>query len=199
MAVLDGVACGEKCCDSDSSESGQCLWDAHVRRPPCGVWLDPYRSPQPERFSIVGDAPARTVPYRNLSGWRQPFAAWCRNRPGRRHHRCPLATSFATGFGKHCRWWRAIARGKIPDGIDPAEMVKTLVAPFYFRVLITGEPVDESTADAVGLTAARTACSPMTECPLIRLRGGTDRPSHGRPNALACRLLRCSDLLVRAS
>ncbi|MEV4124401.1 TetR-like C-terminal domain-containing protein [Nocardia sp. NPDC049707] len=84
------------------------------------------------------------------------MTAWCRTRPGRRHHRCPLATSSATGFGKHWRWRRAIARGEIPDSIDPAQMAKTLVAPLYFRVLITGEPVDESTADAVALTAART-------------------------------------------
>ncbi|MFF3575236.1 TetR/AcrR family transcriptional regulator [Nocardia jiangxiensis] len=53
---------------------------------------------------------------------------------------------------------RAIARGEIPDATDPAEMIKTLVAPIYFRVLITGEPVDDNTADAaatLALTAAR--------------------------------------------
>ncbi|WP_051025457.1 MULTISPECIES: TetR/AcrR family transcriptional regulator [Nocardia] len=53
---------------------------------------------------------------------------------------------------------RAVARGELPEGTDPAEMIKTLVAPIYFRVLITGERVDDSTADAaarVALTAAR--------------------------------------------
>ncbi|PSR67337.1 TetR family transcriptional regulator [Nocardia sp. MDA0666] len=53
---------------------------------------------------------------------------------------------------------RAVARGELPEGTDPAEMIKTLVAPIYFRVLITGERVDDSTADAaarVTLTAAR--------------------------------------------
>lgn len=53
---------------------------------------------------------------------------------------------------------RAIARGELPEGTDPAEMIKTLVAPIYFRVLITGERVDDGTADAaakVALTAAR--------------------------------------------
>ncbi|MRH87987.1 TetR family transcriptional regulator [Nocardia sp. SYP-A9097] len=53
---------------------------------------------------------------------------------------------------------RAIARGEIPDGTNPAEMIKTLVAPIYFRVLITGEPVDDNAADtaaALTLTAAR--------------------------------------------
>ncbi|WP_405164473.1 TetR/AcrR family transcriptional regulator C-terminal ligand-binding domain-containing protein [Nocardia sp. NBC_01499] len=50
------------------------------------------------------------------------------------------------------------ARGEIPDGTNPAEMIKTLVAPIYFRVLITGEPVDDNAADtaaALTLTAAR--------------------------------------------
>ncbi|MFF0455010.1 TetR/AcrR family transcriptional regulator [Nocardia africana] len=53
---------------------------------------------------------------------------------------------------------RAIARGELPEGTDPVEMIKTLVAPIYFRVLITGERVDDGTADAaakVALTAAR--------------------------------------------
>lgn len=53
---------------------------------------------------------------------------------------------------------RAVARGELPDGTDPVEMIKTLVAPIYFRVLITGERVDDGTADAaakVALTAAR--------------------------------------------
>ncbi|PPJ31701.1 TetR family transcriptional regulator [Nocardia nova] len=53
---------------------------------------------------------------------------------------------------------RAIARGELPEGTDPAEMIKTLVSPIYFRVLITGERVDDGTADAaakVALTAAR--------------------------------------------
>jgi AcrR family transcriptional regulator len=53
---------------------------------------------------------------------------------------------------------RAITRGEVPDGTDPAELIKTLVAPIYFRVLITGEPVGDSTADAaaaLALTAAR--------------------------------------------
>ncbi|WP_228534368.1 TetR-like C-terminal domain-containing protein [Nocardia sp. BSTN01] len=53
---------------------------------------------------------------------------------------------------------RAVARGELPEGTDPAEMIKTLVAPIYFRVLITGERVDDETADAaarLALTSAR--------------------------------------------
>jgi AcrR family transcriptional regulator len=52
---------------------------------------------------------------------------------------------------------RAVTRGEIPSGTDPAELIKTLVAPIYLRVLITGEPVDDDTADAaatLALTAA---------------------------------------------
>ncbi len=53
---------------------------------------------------------------------------------------------------------RAVERGELPAGTDSAELIKTLVAPIYFRVLITGERVDETTADAaaaVALNAAR--------------------------------------------
>ncbi|WP_344337722.1 TetR-like C-terminal domain-containing protein, partial [Kitasatospora putterlickiae] len=37
---------------------------------------------------------------------------------------------------------RAVERGELPAGTDPAEVVKSLAAPLYFRALITGEPVD---------------------------------------------------------
>lgn len=53
---------------------------------------------------------------------------------------------------------RAIQRGEIPSGTDPAALVQTLVAPLYLRLLVTGEPLDEVTADAaadVALAAAR--------------------------------------------
>lgn len=53
---------------------------------------------------------------------------------------------------------RAVTRGELPAGTDPAEMIKTLVAPIYFRVLITRESVDDKTADraaTLALTAAR--------------------------------------------
>jgi AcrR family transcriptional regulator len=52
----------------------------------------------------------------------------------------------------------AIARGELPAATDPAELVKTLVAPIYLRLLVTAEPIDETTADhaaRVALAAAR--------------------------------------------
>ncbi|MGD9894309.1 MAG: TetR/AcrR family transcriptional regulator [Dehalococcoidia bacterium] len=53
---------------------------------------------------------------------------------------------------------RAIERGELPIGTDPAAVVKAFAAPIYFRLLITGEPLDESAADhavGVALAAAR--------------------------------------------
>ncbi|MEV7523905.1 TetR/AcrR family transcriptional regulator [Streptomyces sp. NPDC091371] len=52
---------------------------------------------------------------------------------------------------------RAIERGELPADIDPAELLKTLAAPIYFRLVFTGEPVDEATVDRavhVALAAA---------------------------------------------
>jgi AcrR family transcriptional regulator len=52
----------------------------------------------------------------------------------------------------------AIARGDLPADTDPAELVRTLVAPIYLRLLVTAEPIDAATADnaaKVALAAAR--------------------------------------------
>lgn len=53
---------------------------------------------------------------------------------------------------------RAVRRGELPEGTDPAELLKTLAAPIYLRLLITADPVDGATADQavrVTLAAAR--------------------------------------------
>ena len=52
----------------------------------------------------------------------------------------------------------AIARGELPAATDPAELVRTLLAPIYLRLLVTAEPIDKTTADnaaKVALAAAR--------------------------------------------
>ncbi|MEU0812045.1 TetR/AcrR family transcriptional regulator [Streptomyces sp. NPDC005970] len=52
---------------------------------------------------------------------------------------------------------RAVERGELPADTDPAELLKALAAPIYFRLVFTGEPVDEATADQavrVALAAA---------------------------------------------
>jgi AcrR family transcriptional regulator len=53
---------------------------------------------------------------------------------------------------------RAIARGELPPGTDPAEVVRNVLAPIYLRVLVTGEPITQSAADTAAnaaLAAAR--------------------------------------------
>lgn len=53
---------------------------------------------------------------------------------------------------------RAVERGELPAGTDPDEVLKTLIAPILLRLVVTAEPVDETTADQaarIALTAAR--------------------------------------------
>ncbi|MFJ2771067.1 TetR/AcrR family transcriptional regulator [Streptomyces sp. NPDC087300] len=53
---------------------------------------------------------------------------------------------------------RAVERGELPPDTDPSEFLKALAAPVFFRLVLTGEPVDETTADRaaqVALAAAR--------------------------------------------
>jgi AcrR family transcriptional regulator len=52
----------------------------------------------------------------------------------------------------------AIARGELPAETDTAELMRTILAPIYLRLLVTAEPVSESVADSaarVALAAAR--------------------------------------------
>src|SRR5262245_51457594 len=65
---------------------------------------------------------------------------------------------------------RAVGRGELPHGTDPAELVRALVAPIYFRLVIAAEAIDEGTADH----AARVA--------LAAARAGVLRPP-GQPSA----------------
>lgn len=53
---------------------------------------------------------------------------------------------------------RAIQRGQIPAGTDPAALMHAMSAPLYYRLLVTREPVTEQDADigaAAALAAAR--------------------------------------------
>jgi AcrR family transcriptional regulator len=53
---------------------------------------------------------------------------------------------------------RAIGRGELPAGTDPAAVLRALIAPIYFRLTVTAEPVDPVAADQaarIALAAAR--------------------------------------------
>ncbi|MBB2912416.1 AcrR family transcriptional regulator [Streptosporangium becharense] len=52
---------------------------------------------------------------------------------------------------------RAVARGELPEGTDAADVVRTAVAPLYYRLFISGEPVDETVADRAAATALAAA------------------------------------------
>lgn len=54
---------------------------------------------------------------------------------------------------------RAAARGEIPGDVDPARMIEALVAPIYFRVLVTLAPVEDLPTEAhvAGVVAAARA------------------------------------------
>lgn len=49
----------------------------------------------------------------------------------------------------------AVDRGELPAGTEPEVMIDHLVAPIYFRLLLSGEPLDLACAD----TAARAAAA----------------------------------------
>ncbi|MGC9670267.1 TetR/AcrR family transcriptional regulator [Planosporangium sp. 12N6] len=52
---------------------------------------------------------------------------------------------------------RAIARGELPAGTDPVEVVRATVAPLYYRLFISREPVDEAVADRAAVAALAAA------------------------------------------
>jgi AcrR family transcriptional regulator len=53
---------------------------------------------------------------------------------------------------------RGVKRGELPEDVDPVEVVRAAVAPLYYRLFISREPADETTADRAAdaaLAAAR--------------------------------------------
>ncbi|MFJ7629826.1 TetR/AcrR family transcriptional regulator [Streptomyces sp. NPDC097595] len=41
----------------------------------------------------------------------------------------------------------AVERGELPSGTDPDEVVRAVSAPLYYRLLASGDPLDEAAAD----------------------------------------------------
>jgi len=53
---------------------------------------------------------------------------------------------------------RAVARGELPAGTSPDDLMKNLTAPLFHRLLVTAEPLTQASADqaaAAALVAAR--------------------------------------------
>ena len=55
---------------------------------------------------------------------------------------------------------RAVDRGEIPPAADPRALVEQLVAPLYFRALVTGEALDSKLAQACITYTLAAACGP---------------------------------------
>ncbi|MEV7161249.1 TetR/AcrR family transcriptional regulator [Streptomyces microflavus] len=51
----------------------------------------------------------------------------------------------------------AVARGEVPEGTDPGEVVAAVSAPLYYRLLASGAPLDESAADRAAAAAVAAA------------------------------------------
>ncbi|MCX4968995.1 TetR/AcrR family transcriptional regulator [Streptomyces sp. NBC_00654] len=51
----------------------------------------------------------------------------------------------------------AVARGELPAGTDPGEVITAVSAPLYYRLLAAGGPLDEDAADRAAAAAAAAA------------------------------------------
>ncbi|AKZ60036.1 putative TetR-family transcriptional regulator [Streptomyces ambofaciens ATCC 23877] len=52
---------------------------------------------------------------------------------------------------------QAVERGELPADTDTREVIRAVSAPLYYRLLTTGEPLDEATADRAAEAAAAAA------------------------------------------
>ena len=52
---------------------------------------------------------------------------------------------------------QAIERGELPEGTDAHEVVRAVSAPLYYRLLASGHPLDEASADRSAAAAAAAA------------------------------------------
>ena len=52
---------------------------------------------------------------------------------------------------------RAIERGQLPDRTSPAELMKYVAAPLYYQLLMTAEPLTETSADRAAAAAVAAA------------------------------------------
>jgi AcrR family transcriptional regulator len=52
---------------------------------------------------------------------------------------------------------QAAARGEVPQGTDAAEVIRAVSAPLYYRFLVSGDALDEASADRAAVAAAAAA------------------------------------------
>lgn len=52
---------------------------------------------------------------------------------------------------------QAVARGEVPAGTDAREVVRAVSAPLYYRLLASGDPLDEAAADRAAAAAVAAA------------------------------------------
>lgn len=52
---------------------------------------------------------------------------------------------------------QAVARGEVPAGTDAREVIKAVSAPLYYRLLASGDPLDEAAADRAAAAAVAAA------------------------------------------
>ncbi|WP_415924281.1 TetR-like C-terminal domain-containing protein [Streptomyces sp. AK08-02] len=52
---------------------------------------------------------------------------------------------------------QAVDRGEVPEGTDDHEVIRAVSAPLYYRLLTTGDRLDEAAADQAAETAAAAA------------------------------------------
>ncbi|GAU66875.1 putative TetR family transcriptional regulator [Streptomyces sp. NBRC 110611] len=117
--------------------------------------------PRTETGALLGDlrANARLV-QRTLADPRQGAlfkaviaAATCDDQTAAALHRF---------YGTRVEEWepcarQAVERGELPVGTDTREVIRAVSAPLYYRLLTTGEPLDEASADRAAEAAAAAA------------------------------------------
>lgn len=54
---------------------------------------------------------------------------------------------------------QAVDRGEVPEGTDVREVIRAVSAPLYYRLLTTGDRLDEAAADQAAEAAAAAACA----------------------------------------
>ncbi|WP_406284648.1 TetR/AcrR family transcriptional regulator [Embleya sp. NBC_00896] len=52
---------------------------------------------------------------------------------------------------------QAIRRGEVPEGTDPHEVIRAVSAPLYYRLVASGDPLDEASAERAAVAAEAAA------------------------------------------